>query len=60
MINIIIDSNKNVQYFAGGRGWKKGNKPPIRERKINYFRNFRTTELIFFLLGLKVKSNIQI
>ena len=26
---------------------KKERKPPIREEKINYFRNFRTTELIF-------------
>ena len=26
MINIIIESNKNEQYFAGGRGWKKINK----------------------------------
>ena len=26
---------------------KKETKPPIREEKINYFRNFRTTELIF-------------
>ena len=26
---------------------KKETKPPNREEKINYFRNFRTTELIF-------------
>ena len=51
MINITIDSNKNVQYFVGGRGWKKETKPRIRKEKINYFRNFRTTELIFFYQG---------
>ena len=34
MINIIIDSNKNVQYFAVGRGWKKGNKTPLSGREI--------------------------
>ena len=33
---------------------KKETKPPNREEKINYFRNFRTTELIF-LTGLKGK-----
>ena len=33
MINIIIDSNKNVQYFAGGRRWKKGNKTPYQGEK---------------------------
>ena len=27
---------------------KKETKPPIREGNINYFRNFRTNELIFF------------
>ena len=33
---------------------KKETKPPNREEKINYFRNFRTTQVIF-LPGLKVK-----
>ena len=33
MIKIIIDSNTNVQYFAGGRGWKKGNKKPLSGRE---------------------------
>ena len=39
-----------------GVAGKKETTPPIREEKINYFRNFRTTELIF-LTGLKV--NLQ-
>ena len=38
-----------------GVAGKKETKPPIREGKINYLRNFRTTELILFLPGLKVK-----
>ena len=33
MINTIIDSNKNVQYFAGGRGWKKISKTPYQGGK---------------------------
>ena len=47
MINIIIDSNKMYNILQEGVARKKERKPPIREEKINYFRNFRTTELIF-------------
>ena len=34
--------------LQGGVAGKKETKPPIREGKINYFRNFRTTEQFFF------------
>ena len=47
MINIIIDSNKMYNILQEGVARKKERKPPIREEKINSFRNFRTTELIF-------------
>ena len=39
-----------------GVAGKKETKTPIRERKINYFRNVRTTELIFFFTRVESKT----
>ena len=49
MINIIIDSNTNVQYFAEGRGWKKGNNTPLSGRaKLIILKILRRLTQFFF------------
>ena len=46
----------NLQEGVAG---KKETKPAIREGKINYVRNFRTTELIFFTrVEIKIYKNM--